>query len=479
VQLLVLLTILAWATQTLMQQWARGQEIPVPLSQPTDAVAGSDGVPLRPDPTQPRPMATGWSDAQPDRVAPVANGPTQEQFAQSQEKFLAGSPGLVAGATLEVRSESSIIGGEVKLRQVCRWSEADKAAFEPIADLVLTRMAPNAPFRSVTLDEIKQTLHDAGMNLGVVRFAGSLSCTVSRTDVQYDAQNALQQWIDARNVPTTRDAAPPALVAALTPTTLASGGSGGAREAQPARFVPAPAPGDPPAKPAVDDGQPVHTLRNLLVADLAERLSVSADSLQVRFNPQDEKLLNLSEPQFRFNVDGRRARVLGDVVWEVTVVANGAAKKVNIIADAHAWQMQVLLNKSVAYKQIIRNEDLMDRRTLVDRLGDEAPATRETLVGQMAARDLKAGTILTTRLVDPVPLIQNGQLVSIVAEQGNVQIRTVARAMEVGTFGQTIRVRNEVTRDVYEVIVTGQQTGRMIGNTSGESGGNVAALEHN
>jgi hypothetical protein len=33
--------------------------------------------------------------------------------------------------------------------------------------------------------------------------------------------------------------------------------------------------------------------------------------------------------------------------------------------------------------------------------------------------------------------------------------------MESGTFGQTIRVKNEATKDVYEVVLTGPQTGEM------------------
>src|SRR5207247_2353883 len=63
-----------------------------------------------------------------------------------QEKFIPAQPRLTAGATLEFRGEATITGTEVKLKQVCRWAEADKAAFEPIADFVVARMGPGAPF---------------------------------------------------------------------------------------------------------------------------------------------------------------------------------------------------------------------------------------------------------------------------------------------------------------------------------------------
>src|SRR5215208_2390164 len=86
IQLMVILTILAWATQTLLHQWGFGAEV--------------------------------------SGVEPAA-----------QEKFLYGG-----GATLEVRGEATVVGTEVKLKQVCRWSNADAAVFDPIGDLVLTRL---------------------------------------------------------------------------------------------------------------------------------------------------------------------------------------------------------------------------------------------------------------------------------------------------------------------------------------------------
>jgi flagella basal body P-ring formation protein FlgA len=55
-------------------------------------------------------------------------------------------------------------------------------------------------------------------------------------------------------------------------------------------------------------------------------------------------------------------------------------------------------------------------------------------------------------------LAKSGQFVTVTLNQGSVQIRTVARAMESGSYGETIKVRNEDTRDVYDVTLTGPQT---------------------
>ena len=40
-------------------------------------------------------------------------------------------------------------------------------------------------------------------------------------------------------------------------------------------------------------------------------------------------------------------------------------------------------------------------------------------------------------------------------------MKTVARAMEEGSYGQTIRVKNEGTKDVFAVVMTGPQEATM------------------
>ena len=126
-----------------------------------------------------------------------------------------------------MRAEATVLGAEVKLRQVCRWSGADDAVFAPLADLVLARFEDNQPFRPVTLDQIRSTLHDAGVNLAVVRFSGPTSCTVARSDAEYNEEGALLEWANAKQA-TRGGAADNATTAAgrATPTAETAGRRG-------------------------------------------------------------------------------------------------------------------------------------------------------------------------------------------------------------------------------------------------------------
>lgn len=387
IRVLLATTILIWATQTLLKQWGFGAEIP--STQPMAAV-------------------------------------------ESPERFVPVGALRPAGAMLEIRGDASVIGSEVRLRQICRWSDQDKGLFEPIGDLILARLSSGAPFKALSVDEIRSTLRDAGVNIAAINFTGSINCTVSRSDVQYDEKDGLAKWIEV-NTPTTAPAAAPELASAVTPATHP------------------------------DDASPVRTLRDLLVNDLAVQLNLPVDILQVDFRQQDLHLLNTSTPLFSFDIQPIRNRSLGAVSWNVTVSAGDGQqrRKVTISAQARAWQDQVVIMRPLTSRQIIRTEDLVKRRALVDQTTDDTLLAMDQIVGQQASRDLKPGTILTSKMIDPVTLVKVGQFVTITLDQGSVSIKTVARALEGGVYGQTIRVKNESTRDVYQVILTGPQTATM------------------
>ena len=45
--------------------------------------------------------------------------------------------------------------------------------------------------------------------------------------------------------------------------------------------------------------------------------------------------------------------------------------------------------------------------------------------------------------------------------RGGVRIKTVARALEAGSYGQTIKVKNEATKDTFQVVLTGPPEGTL------------------
>src|SRR6185295_1969554 len=113
------------------------------------------------------------------------------------------------------------------------------------------RFAAGKTSQAIDLDEVKAVLEGAGVNLASIDFAGALRCVVSRTE---------QAPVET-----------------------------------PAPFV---VPSTQPV--ALDAGS--KTLRNLLIAEVAERFGLPVDSLQLRFSQEDEKTLALSEASNKFDI---------------------------------------------------------------------------------------------------------------------------------------------------------------------------------
>ncbi len=199
-------------------------------------------------------------------------------------------------------------------------------------------------------------------------------------------------------------------------------------------------------------------MRELLTQNVAETLSIPRETIQMNFKPLDDKVLNLSEPIFKFQIEPTRVRNLGRVDWDVTLISETGNKKLSITAEARMWENQAVLEKPLAFKQIIQEGDVVEKRVLTDTLPDDPLVTKQQAVGQEASRDLKFGVVLNSRCLDPVELVKTGQFVTITVSHGGVSIKTVARAMEAGSLGQTIKVKNETTHDIYDVVVTGPQT---------------------
>lgn len=400
-QLVMLMTLVIWATTTLLHQWGYGAEIP-------------------------------------SNAAPT-------------EKFVADSSRPV---TLEIRSEVTIHEPRVTVKQLCRWSKADEAFFAPMADLVIAECKADAPFHSISIDQVRQTLHDAGVNVAAIRFCGPTLCTITRSDVHFDENQALNEWIAARHggAPATAMGETSAKAAVPTPAQAITASASSKNDDLPTSST---------SKSTASVDPPVKTLRDLIMADASAKLGVQVDQLQLTFNPIDDKLLSLPQSQFKFHLDERRVYNLGDVAWDVQVITDNGIRKFTIRANARAWETQLVVATPLGYRQVLRDTDVTERRTLVDRIPEEALLTRAQAIGQQAARDLKPGTVLTARMVDPVQLIKTGQFVTVTLDQGAIRVKTVVRALESGSYGQTIRVKNEATHDTYEVVVTGPQEGSM------------------
>ena len=68
-------------------------------------------------------------------------------------------------------------------------------------------------------------------------------------------------------------------------------------------------------------------------------------------------------------------------------------------------------------------------------------------------RALNGGTVLTPHLLEPARLVQRGQEVLLVADNGSVAVRVRGEALADGARGDRVRVRNLSSRSIVEGVV--------------------------
>lgn len=90
-----------------------------------------------------------------------------------------------------------------------------------------------------------------------------------------------------------------------------------------------------------------------------------------------------------------------------------------------------------------------------------ALADPREVLGMRAVRALVAGTVLRRDQFKPEPLVQRGQRVQIVLEQGALRIVAPGEALEGGGAGERIRVLNTSSRQVVVARVEDHKSVRV------------------
>ena len=349
------------------------------------------------------------------------------------QRFIAtDSPRVIA---LELKEEASVYSPAVRLKHVIRCSQADATALDHTLDLIICKLDKPKQVTTLDLSSLKKTLEESGVNLLTVHFHGTTECRVSRMDepVEAQIQEGVQQGIKA--------------AMAAAPTTLPAAASSNI----------------PPLNPVNAATGSYHTLRELLAEEVAERFSLDPETVSMRFGPDQEKLVSLSEPACRFSVMPRRQSNIGEVTWDVLITSPDGEKKVAITGSVKVQRTQLVTAKALAFRQLIREDDIKETRILVDRLSDDLPMTKDQVVGCEAARDLGPGVVLNNRLIQATLMVRTGQLINITVDRKGVVLKWVAEARENGTFGQIIRIRRPGTREEFQARVSGEEQATLVG----------------
>lgn len=232
-------------------------------------------------------------------------------------------------------------------------------------------------------------------------------------------------------------------------------------DAKPARPSGGPAASAPASQPAVDE----NTLEGCLRAHLAGRVRKLGGTPMIQFSPAVNKLLPLSQPTYRFDIADRTDRLLGMVAMEVTIREGKAVKQVvPVIAQVALRKSVVVSGRPINRGEVIALGDVVLADQTVEQVADIGASDTAPFIGQRVKRFIERGERLSSRDIEPLPLINRNDLVTVLVNRGGVQIKGVAKAMTSGGFGETVMLQNEASRQKFSAVITGPRTAEVPGS---------------
>lgn len=111
--------------------------------------------------------------------------------------------------------------------------------------------------------------------------------------------------------------------------------------------------------------------------------------------------------------------------------------------------------RPIARGQELGPEDVRLERRRITRLAPAPLRGVQELAGLRARRPLGSGAVLSPDAVEPVPLVQRGDLVRLLAAGRLFRVAVEAQALEDGVRGKRIRVKNLNSGKVLVAEVTG------------------------
>lgn len=272
--------------------------------------------------------------------------------------------------------------------------------------------------------DVRDALHEAAAPLGDIRLYGAARCRVTRERPPVEKPVA-------RSRKSSRPAHRPAHKPVQAPPRLGDG----------------------------DAPPPQNSLEAWLRDFISARVGVKNGRVDIRFSPTCRRYLTLGGPGARFVVRPQETRPLGLQSFEVRVEQPGQPPRdVLISADVQLAKAVVVARKPINQGQPIAGRDLRLEERLFSDLADVGMEDLSAAVGLESRRFIRAGDMLTERLVRERPLVRRGDQIRIIIQADGLQITTSGQAQSDGVLGETISVRRDGAKrkqDIIDAVVAG------------------------
>ncbi|NLX14142.1 MAG: flagellar basal body P-ring formation protein FlgA [Phycisphaerales bacterium] len=290
-----------------------------------------------------------------------------------------------------------------------------------------------APGRTeeIVLGEIRAALARRGINLSQWIFRGASRCKVTRsTEMPMNAASRSRVAVDSETVAVQGDSLEVSVVA---------------------------------------DGIHPDSLEAALRIWLANQLPKQSGTPVIRFSVSTQlaSVMALTSPPYRFEIAEVGKRKLGDVAVEVTVFEGQLVRQVlQILANVSLRVPVVQATRAINRGETITENMVELRQRDFERMEDIGLKSLPLVIGQRARNFINNAEIVQARHLEPLPLVERNDLVTVWVRRGPLVVKSSARASGAGTYGSVIELRSLMSRETFLATVTGPKTVELVEETA-------------
>jgi flagella basal body P-ring formation protein FlgA len=121
---------------------------------------------------------------------------------------------------------------------------------------------------------------------------------------------------------------------------------------------------------------------------------------------------------------------------------HGRTKNVYVSFRVSNKRKMFVLKQGAKKGDIVRSDDIFVKEVYLNGNGMDYPLKIDDVTGKALKRDVSAGTVITSQVLEDSFVMQRGDTVNIVAENKKLLVQTKGRTLERGKIGDFIRVKN-------------------------------------
>ena len=198
--------------------------------------------------------------------------------------------------------------------------------------------------------------------------------------------------------------------------------------------------------------QSLDEIRNTAIAYVYESMGDENKNIEVTIGQIDQRLRlkQCTKKLEAFNHGYASRKGLSTV----GVRCNGANPwSLYVPVSIKVYQQVATLKRPVARNQILVADDISFKKTDIYRLNNGFFTNTEEIVGKILTQNLQPGAILTNYVLKTPIAIRQGQMVTLIARNSVIEVRTEGKAMSRGAIGDRIKVKNLKTKRIIEGVI--------------------------